>query len=379
MNIKVTLRKKPISKGRESLFLDFYPPIVHPTKGTPTRREYLNKFIYTKPKNPFDKTHNADAMAFAESVRQRRQNELDKPEIYSAFEKAQLKIKEQGEMSFIDYFKKLTNERKTSNHDNWVSASKYLISFTNGQLKFEDITEQWCNDFKKYLLNTKSNKSSKTTLAINSAVSYFNKVKATLKQAYRDGLLQADLNAKIAPIETADTRRNFLTLDEVQLLAKTECLSPILKQAALFSALTGLRFSDMKKMVWSEVVEDGDEYALHFTQQKTGAVETMPIGDTARQLLGERKEPTDRVFTDLTYSAYHNKFLYQWLGLAGITKDITFHCFRHTYATLQIGAGTDLYVVSKMLGHKDIKTTQIYAKMVNAKKKETVNKIAIEL
>lgn len=120
-----------------------------------------------------------------------------------------MKIKEKGEQNFVAYFKKLADKRKASNHDNWVSAYNYLETFTNGFLKFADLDEKFCNDFKEYLLTTKSNKSSKTTLSQNSAVSYFNKLKATLKQAYKDGYLQTDLNAKIETIKPAETQRNF--------------------------------------------------------------------------------------------------------------------------------------------------------------------------
>jgi len=70
--------------------------------------------------------------------------------------------------------------------------------------------------------------------------------------------------------------------------------------------------------------------------------------------------------------------LKQWLLDAGITKPFSFHCFRHTYATLQIAAGTDIYTVSKMLTHRNVTTTQIYADLVNAKKRETVNKITLK-
>mgnify|MGYP003447429998 CR=1 FL=1 len=152
-----------------------------------------------------------------------------------------------------------------------------------------------------------------------------------------------------------------------------------MKRAALFSALTGLRFSDIKNLVWREIhhsTENG--YSIHFTQQKTKGVEVLPISEQAYSLLGERKEPTDKVFEGLTYSAYENKHLYQWIGAAGITKDITFHCFRHTFATLQLSKGTDIYTVSKMLGHRKIKTTQIYAKIIDQTKRDAADKIKLD-
>ena len=379
MAIKVKLRQKAISGNRQSLYLDFYPAIPHPETGEPTRREFLGLYLIDKAKNPIDKQHNKETLQLAEQIRQKKENHLNKPEIYTGYELQQKRIKELGEQNFVTYFKTLADKRKASNHDNWVSAYNYLETFTKGNLKFADLNEKFCNEFKEYLLTTKSNKSSKTTLAQNSAVSYFNKLKATLKQAYKDGYLTTDLNAKIEPIKQAETRRNFLTIEELNSLVKTECNNPLLKRAALFSALTGLRFSDIKNLVWGEIhysLEDG--YTIQFTQQKTKRVEVMPINEQAYSLMGERKEPSDKVFEGLTYSAYENKHLYQWIGAAGITKDITFHCFRHTFATLQLSKGTDIYTVSKMLGHRELKTTQVYAKIIDQTKREAANKIKLD-
>lgn len=379
MAIKVKLREKKISGNRQSLYLDFYPAIPHPETGEPTRREFLGLYLFDKAKNPIDKQHNKETLQLAEQIRQKRANHLNKPEVYTGYEKEQLKIRERGEQNFVEYFKTLADKRKASNHDNWVSAYNYLETFTKGNLKFSDLNEKFCNEFKEYLLTTKSNKSSKTTLAQNSAVSYFNKLKATLKQAYKDGYLQNDLNAKIEPVKQAETRRNFLTIEELNSLVKTECNNPLLKRAALFSALTGLRFSDIKNLVWGELEYiEGNGYFIQFKQQKTKGVEVLPISEQAYSLLGESKEPTDKVFKGLSYSAYENKHLYQWIGAAGITKDITFHCFRHTFATLQLSKGTDIYTVSKMLGHRELKTTQIYAKIIDQTKREAADKIQLD-
>jgi integrase len=380
MASKVHLREKQISKGRKSLYLDFYPAIQHPTTGQLTRREFLGLYIFDKPRTPIDKQHNIETNKIGESIRQKRENYLNKPEIYSQYEKEQLRLKELGETNFVKYFYDLGNKRQTSNKDNWSAAFKYLDTFTGGKLKFSELNEKFLNDFKDYLLSTRSNRSDKTTLAQNSAQSYFNKVKASLKQAYKDGILQSDLNGKVAPIKTAETRREYLTIEELNKLVKTPCNNDLLKRAALFSALTGLRFSDIQKMTWNEIEYiEGQGYFLNFSQQKTKGIEYYPISEQAFSLLNERKEPTDRVFKGLDYSAYQNKHLYQWIGAAGITKEITFHCFRHTFATLQLFNGTDIYTVSKMLGHKDLKTTQVYAKVVDDAKRTAADKIKLDI
>jgi integrase len=379
MATKVKLRQKPISGKRQSLYLDYYPPIANPKTGELTRREFLGLYLFDKPINPIDKQSNKENLAIAEQIRQKRENNLNKPEIYTGFEKEQLKIKEQGEKNFVEYFKILADKRKKSNHDNWMSAYKYLKTFTNGLIKFTDLNERFCNNFKEYLLTTKSNKTEKASLSQNSAVSYFNKFKAALKNAYRDDLLKNDLGSKIGVIKPQETHRNFLTIEEVNLLVKTEFDNVLLKRAALFSALTGLRFSDIQKMVWEDIeFIEGNGYFIKFKQQKTKGVEMMPISEQAFSLLGESKQPNETVFNGLIYSDYQNKQLEKWIASAGITKKITFHCFRHTYATLQLSNGTDIYTVSKMLGHRELKTTQIYAQIIDKTKRDAASKIKLD-
>jgi integrase len=380
MTIKVKLRQKAISGKRKSLYLDFYPPIPHSQTGALTRRQFLGLYIQAKAISPIEKQSNKDVLQLAEQIRSKREIELSKPEIYMEFEREQLKLKEKGELNFVTYFKGLADKRQDSNHDNWVSAYKYLNQFTGGILRFADLDEKFCNEFKEHLLTTKSNKSEKVILSQNSAVSYFNKFKAALKQAHKDGYLQNDLNSRVEPIKQAEVKRSFLTIEELNALVKTECVNPLLKRAALFSALTGLRFSDIEKLLWSEIEYiSGNGYFIQFKQQKTKGVEVLPISEQAYNLLGERKDPEMRVFEGLNYSAYSNKHLSKWIGLAGITKDITFHCFRHTYATLQLSGGTDIYTVSKMLGHRELKTTQIYAKIIDKTKRDATDKIKLDL
>lgn len=380
MITKVTLRQKPISKGRKSLYLDFYPAIILPETGNKTRREFLRLYISVKPYTSIQKQYNKQTLLLAEQIRQKRDNELNKPEVYTAFEQQQLAAKEKGALSFIEYYEAIMDKRKGKNYDVWFSALYYLKNFTNGNLRFADVTEKFCNDYRYFLLNAQSRRSNKTTISQNTAHSYFNKFKATLKQAYKDDILSLDLNGRIEAIKQADTNRVFLSLEELNKLANTICISPLLKTASLFSALTGLRFSDVQKLKWSEVVYiNGKGHFIHFQQKKTKGREYLPIAEQAYNLMGEPKEPNTKVFEGLQYSAHQNSQLLKWAISAGIQKPLTFHCFRHTYATLQLRNGTDIYTISKMLGHKDLKTTQIYAKVVDQTKREATEKIKLDI
>jgi len=384
MATKVKLRQKKISDKRHSLYLDFYPPIQNPKTGEPTRREFLGLYLFDEPKDETQEKSNKENLQLGEQIKQKREKQLNGNEALNEYEKRMLEKDkaqtEKGESSFIEYFKKIMDKKKGSNFSSWNCSYNYLKAFTGEKLTFKNLNETFCNDFREHLLTTKSNKSDKVTLATNSALSYFNKFKEVVKQAYKDEYLQTDLNAKIKTVKPAETRRNFLTLDELNSLVKTPCNNPLLKRAALFSALTGLRFSDISKLVWKELeFIEGSGYFILFTQQKTGGVEVLPISEQAFKLLGERREPTNQVFEGLKYSAYSNKHLYQWIGAAGISKDVTFHSFRHTFATLQLGQGTAITTISKMLGHKDLKTTMIYAKIVDKAKRDAADKIKLDM
>ena len=379
MAIKVKLLKKEISKNRHSLYLDFYPYIPHPVTGKPTRREFLKLYVFNTPKGALDKQHNVNTLAMAEQIRQRRENELNKPEIYTDAEREKLRVKALGEKDFLAYFLELANEKKPSTQHGWLSAYNYLNDFTGGSLKVADLTEKFCNDFKKHLLSTKSSRSETTTLHTNTAAAYFNKFKAALKQLYKDGILQNDLNSKIEPVKELESHREYLTVDEVKSLVKTPCNNPLSKRAALFSIFTGLRFSDASKLVWREIQGSPESgYQIQFIQQKTKGAEVLPIPKNAYQLINEPKQPNDKVFEGLEYSAYQNRHIYQWIGAAGITKKITFHCFRHTFAVWQLLRGTDIYTLMKMMGHRDIKTTLRYAKIVDSTKRTAADVMEIE-
>jgi integrase len=361
------------------LYLDFYPAIPHPETGVPTRREFLGMYLFYKAKNPIDKEHNKDTLQLAEQIRQKRENQLNKPEIYTGYEMEQLKIKEQGEENFVEYFKKLCDKRKASNHDNWVSAYNYLLTFTKGNLKFADLNKKVCEDFKEYLLTTKSNKSSKATLSQNSAVSYFNKLKAALKQAYKDNKLQTNLNAKIECIKSEETISQTLTIEELNTLAKAECKYPLLKKYVLFSALTGMPFKEMQNLKWEQVeVSETFGIRVKMIRQKTGKPYLINISEQAYSLLGESKEPSDKVF-----EGFNNRDRYYffplWLAEAGIKKDMTFHDLRHTYGCLQIDAGTDPYTLQGNMGHSTPRQSMHYGKISDQRKREAAERIKLEL
>lgn len=404
---KCTVRlRKHDEKNSWYLYIEAYPVYVNGNP-TPKRiREYLNRTITTPifNKSAVARTDGKvktfqprrdvngvimcrtevdnDTCLFADRRRNQLQHEYDNASLFSDSEAEQAQQLERSQQDFIAYFDKITisNHIKSSSAIvvNWRRVSALLKTYTNGAtIPFANITVKMLEDFKRFLLSSPQGGGKPGTISQTTASTYFSILKAALKQAFVDEYLMTDLAAKVKNIPPNNVRRNYLTEAELNHLANTPCDIPVLKRAALFSALTGLRHCDIQKLQWSEVQRDGDSYRLNFTQQKTKEVEYMPISEQAYKLCGEPKEPCRLVFEDLTDAAWISKPLKRWLDAAGITRKITFHCFRHTFATLQLANGTDIYTVSKMLGHTNVKTTQIYAKVVNEKKEQAANAIKI--
>jgi len=363
--MKVTLRER--LKGNSiSLYLDYY----HKGK---RKNEFLRLYLNPEAKTKTEKDVNKKTKELAETIRAQRQVEMQNGTFgFGDIEKLK--------GSFTTYLIKVSEDRNTSdgNYGNWDGMIKHFKSFMPLDISFQDVDRKLVENFKDYL-SQKALSKSKKKLSQNTKYSYFNKFKAALKQAVKDGILRSNPGEGVDGFSQGEPQREFLTLEELQKLVHIDCELPELKKAFIFSALTGLRWSDIEKMKWSEIQHSNDYgHYIRFRQKKTKGAETQPISEQAVNLLGERKNPDDIIFDALNYSAWSNLKLQQWVYKAGIHKDITFHCARHTYATLQLTLGTDIYTVSKMLGHKELKTTQIYAKIIDEKKQAAANKIHLD-
>lgn len=336
-------------------------------------RENLKLRVYDKPSSSVEKEHNRKTLALAESIKAKKTLEYqdEKYNVVTGF-------KSQG--SFLKYFKSLMDARRKSegNYGNWKSTYKHLLDFCNGRdARFSDVNDDFLNKFKHFLINGKLTKS-QTDLSTNSASSYFNKLKAALNQAYIDRIIADNPGTRVKGVKLEDKRRNYLLFEEVSILNKVECRVPVLKKAFIFSCLTGLRWSDINKLKWGDFIysEAEKKWKINYTQKKSKTVQYHPISNQAFNLLGERRDTEEKVFKGLKYSAWNNHILAEWIWKdAGIQKAITFHCARHTYATSLLSHGADIFTVSSLLGHKEIKTTQIYTNVVDTKKNSVVDLI----
>lgn len=369
----IRLRKRKLKDGRYSLYLDIYH------KGTRSY-EYLNLYLIDET-NRHDKELNKQTLALAEAVKSKR---------IVDFQNGRFGFKSKtpaSEVMFFDYLRGICEQRKKeeskSNWSNWYSALKHLeIYEKNKNITFDKITIEWVQGFKEYL-DTKAlcwganflKCKKEHRISQNTKVSYYSKLRACLHQAYNDGIIEKDPSRYVPNFAERDSERMYLTIEELRKLADTPCLRDCVKKAFLFSCLTGLRRSDIERMKWRDVFQQGDFTRIIFKQKKTKSQEYLDISPQAAELMGERKADDENVFEDFFYPSSTNHVIQSWVALAGINKEITFHCGRHTFAVMMLDIGTDIYTVSKLLGHRNISTTQIYAKVLDKNKQAAILKI----
>jgi integrase len=368
--MSVNLRKKTLGTGRISLYLDFYPAIRNPDTGVFTRRQFLKLYLLEKPKTDLERETNRKTYLLAQNICAQRLIEVQNHRFGFLAE-------ERKDGNFIEYFRKLASRKSGSNYFGWKMAWRYLESYGGSGLRFRDLTEEFSEEYRDYMLTGPGIGRYGKRIGSNTAGSYFAKFRTMLKTAYKAKLLDENLYEIVPPIDEQEAIREFLTLEEFRALVKVPIPNCVMRKASIFAVLTGLRFCDIKALKWEQVRGFYGNHYIQFTQEKTESPETFPISDEAFELLGERRYLDDLVFKDLRYSRI-KPFLAKWLDLAGVHKsNFTFHCLRHTYATLQLALGTDIFTLMKMLGHKSIKSTMRYLHLLDTQKKGTTEKIKL--
>lgn len=296
-----------------------------------------------------DKTRDRETLRLAEKLRSNREEELESLERGTA-------PTYKRKVPFIKYYESISR-----GNSNWHSTLGNLRAFPGGNIPIGNINEAWARRLRDFLLER---------VSANSASVYFVIVKQVLSRAVQERIIPRNPAKGIEPIKQTETEVEYLNQDEIQALADTPCHDPEIKRAFLFCCYTGLRFSDMKALKW-ENIEDGK---LKFRQKKTGGFEYLPLPEPARKLLNENRLNIPFIFK-LKRNDLSNQSLKVWAAAAGIRKHLHWHVSRHTAATRLLESGADLYVVSKILGHKSISTTQRYAKVTGAKMAEALNRL----
>jgi integrase len=297
--------------------------------------EFLHVFAPEKRYDPISYKTVRDA---CERVRSQREAEL-------LLDANGLENPNRQNVSVTDYFAECIKDKRTSNYN---SALNVLKQFTNSLLTFKAITPHWLEAYQTWLLEKFSR---------NTANIYFCHLKTILNKAVKAGIIRE------SPMKRADTivkpeqkLKSFLTLKELEMLAATPCHNETVKDAFLFACFVGLRISDVEKLKWADI--EGNQ--ISFRQTKTGTATYLPLNETAAKYLEKQPKDFETCFVMPSRPSIA-KVLRDWPKAAGITKAVTFHTSRHTFAVLALSSGTDIYTVSKLLGHRDVKITQVYA------------------
>jgi integrase len=353
----IKLRTKKIKNGY-SLYLDYnYTHPVHNDKGQVKqvrKVEFLNLHVshdynLRKKIEPQDK----ETWELATKILKKRQ-------LLELTNDREL-LPKNDSASFIDFFESYLYEKK--NHRTYTATLKHLKEFAGDKLAFNQINKDFIFRFQNYL---------KEKIQANSVNHYIQRFRIIWGIALKKEIITTNPFLSIDKLKKIEPTHTYLTLEEIKKL-QDNCqeINPVIVNAFLFSCFTGLRFSDIQRLRWENIKEN----QIHYRQKKTNSIEHLPLGKQALSLLNSMPTGNELVFSGLGTNQTVNSSLRKWAKKADLPKDLHFHVGRHTFATLCLTSGIDIYVTSKLVGHKNINQTQIYAKIIDAKKDEAVSKL----
>jgi integrase len=266
-------------------------------------------------------------------------------------------------IDFIDFFADLAAEKV---HRNWHSTLKHLQNFTTGKICLKNIDEKYCHNFKKYLLQR---------VNLNTASAYFKKFKFVLNAAVRQKYIENN-PARNIHIRPSRKPREFLTFEELKTIIAVPIPDQEIKNAFIFACFTGLKISEIKNLKFNQI----DHNFLILYDGETKDSRGLKLHQKAVEIIQEQKEmrlknPAEEIFLLPADTIFVNHSIKTWMQKAGIDKHITFQCARHTFATMCLSYGVDLYTLSKILGHRDIKSTEIYLRLIETKPDQPADKL----
>ena len=344
----IKLRRRKLKNGNVSLYLDLC---------IDNRREYEFLKLYLVPeRTKADRDKNKETLALAETIKAQRIVELRNARfgLQDTRTKGVLLQPVIGQLE--------------SKGDSYLGIARRIQSATTERMTTEQITPAWVRRVCKSVTDDK-------TLKQSSKHTYLIQFKFFLNRLAKAHLISIDALEAWQGTDNEQAIREFLTAEELVTLIRTPHKQDTIRRMFLFSCFCGLRLSDCMNLTWGQVEDSDDGSRIVFRQKKTKQLEYFDINSDARSYMGERGAVSQSVFGRYHRNTIGNA-IRDWVSDAGISKHITFHCARHTFATLLISADTNLFVVSKLLGHRNIKTTEIYAKVVDNIKRDAVNALS---
>ena len=385
-NRKKSLTKEPVKLRTRTLKNGNIAYYFAYSKNGKWEYEFLGKEFYLIPERTTADAHrNKEVKRLIDGIKAKKIVELTE----QSASNFKLNINKAKKVNLIGYVLKIADKalsdtgNKHGDYYNFCSLAYHLKIYNgNEDVTFQDIDAKYITGFINYLKSAKNGnykKQKEKTISKNGAHKLFAKFTTVIKKALKDKIISDNpllhIDDSIKP-KTEPSKRQFLTEIELKALYSTPCERDDVKRAFLFCCLVGIRYSNVKNITWGDLYDDEGGKKLSYRQIKTGTYETTYVSDEALKFLPEKKtenNPGNTIF-DLPKNETANKVLKKWHTEAGITKPITFHCSRHTAATLNLTLGTPIEVVSKLLGHSKISTTTIYAKIIDKSKRDAVQK-----
>lgn len=319
----VYLRKRPRRNGTIALYLD----ICRDGRRT---NEYLKLYLVPELTRG-DKQKNKETLQLAEAIRAKRVVEIQSKDFG-------IDVQAHEEAMFIDVMRKIIERKEGTTKTSWQNCLAHILKYEpNEHITFAEITPQWVRGFRDYLdneamqwaIDTRKRDIEPRPISQGTKALMFQKLCTVFNTAMREGIIRTNPATGIERFKEPESDREFLTVDEIRRLRKTPPPDEHLAQAFFFSCLTGLRWSDIVKLRWSEVHEWHNGTRIVFTQQKTGGLEYLDLNTQAAAMLGERGKPAERVFPQLGPIQAARIRIAAWVRSAGIDKHITFHLARH--------------------------------------------------
>lgn len=379
--MKITIRTRTLKTGSRSIYLDFYE------KGE-RWSEYLNLFLVPDD-TPDAKRLNEASMAKANEIKSKRLLGIDEDETETERGKSIQLPKRIFADWLNDYIEGIRRNPSYSqstyrNYRSTINIIKeYLQYRRRPRYLMSKIDKKFIAGLLDFMQNTYRNKKSpdnpkemsQHTLHLHQTI-----LVRMLNAAVKEGVMDNNpfyALRKHERIAKAQSERDYLTKEELLALAVAPATNETTKRAFLFCCFTGLRYSDVCTLTWRDIkqVDSGLVVSIR-AMQKTGKQVTIPLNQSALKWLPDRNgcKPGQKVF-DMTCLSACNKCLKKSAAAAKIEKNVSFHTSRHSFATLSLAAGGDLYTVGKLLGHTNIRSTQVYADVVMETKIEAVNRI----
>lgn len=295
-----------------------------------------------------------------------------KPITYSIFKRL-FKDENYGNESFYVFveskLKELKDELAPATSKGYQDQLNKLKAF-QGELQFNEITVSFLEAYRKCLAQQRNKPNNANSIA--KSMSF---IRSMLYRAKKAGLIEHHVFENEMRVGRIEGDREFLTIKELNTLEHlyiSKTLSRSKKNVLryfLFACYTGLRYSDIKALNFSNINDNW----ISVLMTKTKDPVRIPMIKKAKDLLPDPGFENQKVFKVLTDQPT-NRYLKDIMKVAGIPKHISFHCARHTFATCSMDHGISLEVVSKVLGHTDIKTTAIYAKIRDGLKEKEMEK-----